>query len=63
LYRVVRTRISRLDGLATGEALILAMPEADTLFSKTPAKIDLFIIDHGGEIQEPGIEVLNHASG
>ena len=42
--------VARIDGLASGEAFILAMIEADAIFAEAPAEIDGFTVDACWEI-------------
>jgi len=62
LHGIFRAGVAGVEGLAAGEALILAMPEADAFFAEFPAEIHLFMINDGREIEQAGIQVLYQAA-
>ncbi len=63
LHRIIAAGVARIEGLAPGETFVLPMPETDALFAEPPAKVDLFVIDNGGKIEQAGIEILDQAAG
>ena len=63
LDRVLGAGIFRVDRLASGKAFVLAVIEADAVFSQPPAQIDLFILKDGRKIHQARVEVFHHAAG
>src|SRR5438105_3436078 len=55
--------ITRIDGLASGEAFILTVIIADAVLAQFPAKINFFVVDDRREIEQTDIEILDYAAG
>lgn len=52
-----------VDGLASGEAFVHAVPVSNSRFTKLPAKQNNLAFHYAGEIEEADFEILNlHAS-
>ena len=51
-----------IDRLAPSKSLVDTMPEPDAGLPELPAKINLFTVELGGEIDEADVQILDHAS-
>ena len=51
-----------INGFATSEAFLGAVPEADAIFAEHPTEVDLVTIEEGGEIEQATVEVFDHTT-
>src|SRR5580698_3013782 len=51
-----------VNGFASAEALIHAVPEADSRLAQLPAEVDFFSPEHGRKVDQSGVEILDHAA-
>src|SRR5258708_315408 len=63
LHGVAGAGIAWIDRLASGESFVLAVIIANAVFAQFPAKINLFVVNDGKEIQKADVQILDHASG
>src|SRR6516162_1270389 len=54
--------VARIDRLAACEAFALPVVEANAVFAKFPAEVDLFPIDSGGKIKQSDFQILDNAA-
>ena len=55
--------VARIDGLASGEAFVLAVIKTNAIFAQPPAEIDGFAVDARGKIEQADIQIFHYAAG
>lgn len=63
LNRVGVVGVARIDWLASREAFVLAMVEADAVFAELPAKINFLVVEARREIEQSDVDILYYAAG
>src|SRR5437763_8152648 len=59
LFDVAHGDSSALDRLSPGEAVLVAVPEADLVLAELPAQQHVLAVPHRGEVHEARVEVLD----
>src|SRR5271156_4127281 len=62
LHGVSRTQIPRIERLAPGKPFILPVIKTNAILAQLPAKVDFLIIDNRRKIQQPHVQILDHAA-
>src|SRR5271163_4523874 len=62
LHDVAGADVARVKRLATGKSFVLPVIKTDAVLAQLPAEINIFVVNHGGKIEQPYIEIFNHAA-